>query len=112
MTKLILHPMKEVKIIIEGEQLKYVTDILEDIETSGYTVFQNISGKGHHGLHAAGAANSMFNEMEGLVMILTVVPEDKVDPILAGLSPVFEKDTGVIFVSDVSVSRREYFSGE
>lgn len=112
MTKLILHPMKEVKIIIEGEQLKFVTDILDEIETSGFTIFQNISGKGHHGLHAAGAASSMINEMEGLVMILTVIPEDKVDPILAGLSPVFEKDTGVIFVSDVSVSRKEYFANE
>jgi hypothetical protein len=51
----------------------------------------------------------MFSELESLVMIMTVVPEEKVDPILAGLRPLFDRHSGVMFVSDVAVSRREYF---
>jgi hypothetical protein len=62
--------------------------------------------KGHHGLREA---HFMFNEQESLVMIMTVVPEDKVEPILAGLRPLFERHSGVMFVGDVSVSRRDYF---
>ncbi len=42
-------------------------------------------------------------------MIMTVVPEEKVQPILAGLGPFFERYAGVMFVADVSVSRQEYF---
>jgi hypothetical protein len=53
----------------------------------------------------------MFNEMDSLVMLVTVVPQEKVEPILAGLQPIFDRYTGVMFVSDVSVSRAEYFSG-
>jgi hypothetical protein len=34
---------------------------------------------------------------------------DKVEPILAGLRPLFERHSGVMFVSDVAVSRQEYF---
>jgi hypothetical protein len=34
-----------------------------------------------------------------------------VEPILAGLRPLFARHTGVMFVSDVTVSRVEYFSG-
>jgi hypothetical protein len=32
-----------------------------------------------------------------------------VEPILAGLRPLFERYSGVMFVSDVAVSRRDYF---
>ena len=42
-------------------------------------------------------------------MIMAVVPEEKVEPVLAGLRPLFDRYSGVMFVSDVAVSRREYF---
>src|SRR5512144_1163926 len=106
MTYLKLHAMKEIRIIIQGEHLKFATDLLDD-KATGYTIIHNISGKGHHGFHTA---HPMFNEMESLVMLMTVVSQDRVDPILAGLKPLFERYPGVMFVSDVAVSRLEYFS--
>ena len=108
MTGLTLHPMKEIRIIIQGEHVKFATDLLDSIKATGYTIFHNISGKGHHGFHTA---HPMFNEMDSLVMLVPVVPQGKVEPILAGLQPLFDRYTGVMFVSDVSVSRAEYFSG-
>ena len=104
MNGLTLHPMKEIRIIIQGEQVKYVTDLLDNIKATGYTIIHNISGKGHHGFHTA---HPMFNEMDSLVMLMTVVPQEKVEPILAGLKPIFDRYSGVMFVSDVAVSRRE-----
>ena len=44
-----LYTMKEIKVIIEGEHLHFVTDVLDRIKASGYTIFSNISGKGHSG---------------------------------------------------------------
>ena len=108
MNSLTLHPMKEIRIVIQGEHLKFATDLLDSVKATGYTVIHNISGKGHHGFHSA---HPMFNEMDSLVMLMTVVPQEKVKPILAGLKPIFERYTGVMFVSDVAVSRVEYFSG-
>ncbi len=108
MSQLTLHPMKEIRIIIQGEHLKFVTDILDTVKVTGYTIIHNISGKGQHGFHTA---HPMFNEMDSQVMLMTVVPEEKVEIILAGLTPLFDRYTGVMFVSDVAVSRREYFSG-
>jgi hypothetical protein len=52
----------------------------------------------------------MFNEMDSIVMLMSVVAQEKVEPILAGLKPLFDRYTGVMFVSDVAVSRVEYFS--
>jgi len=108
MSDLTLHPMKEIRIVIQGEHLKFVTDLLDKVQATGYTIVHNISGKGHHGFHTA---HPMFNEMDSLVMLMTVVPQEKVEPILAGLKPIFDRYTGVMFVSDVAVSRLEYFAG-
>jgi nitrogen regulatory protein PII len=108
MNNLTLHTMKEIRIIIQGEHVKFATDLLDGMEATGYTIIHNISGKGHHGFHTA---HPMFNDMDSLVMLMTVVSQGKVEPILAGLKPLFDRYTGVMFVSDVAVSRAEYFSG-
>ena len=106
MAALTLHPMKEIRVIVSGEHRLFVTELLDKVEATGYTIIGNISGKGHHGVREA---HFMFSEQESLVMIMAVVPEEKVEPVLAGLRPLFERHSGVMFVSDVSVSRREYF---
>lgn len=108
MNGLRLHPMKEIRIVIPGEQLSFATDLLDNVKATGYTIINNISGKGHHGFHTA---HPMFNETESLVMLMTVVSQDRVEPILAGLKPLFDHHAGVMFVSDVAVSRLEYFAG-
>lgn len=106
MSGLRLHPMKEIRVIIAGEHRAFVTELLDRVHASGYTIIGNISGKGHHGVREA---HFMFSEQESLEMILTVVPEEKVEPILAGMKPLFERHSGFMYVADVAVSREEYF---
>ncbi len=101
-----LFPMKEIKIIIEGEHIRFVTDVLDRIKASGYTVFTNISGKGHSGYHEG---HLMFNDTNSLQMVLTVVPEEKVEPILFALKPFLDRHSGSVFVLDASVLRPDHF---
>ncbi len=103
---LTLHPMKEIRVIVAGEHRAFVTELLDRVNATGYTIIGNVSGKGHHGVREA---HFMFSEQESLEMIMTVVPEEKVEPVLAGLRPLFERHSGVMFVADVTVSRQEYF---
>jgi len=106
MTGLTLHPMKEIRVIVGGDHRAFVTELLDKVGAKGYTVIGNVSGKGSHGYHES---HFLFNDQESLVMIMAVVPEDRVEPLLAGLKPLFDRHSGVMFVSDVSVSRRERF---
>jgi nitrogen regulatory protein PII len=106
MSTLKLHPMKEIKINIEGEHLSFVTDVLDTIQASGYTIFNNVSGKGHGGYHEG---HLMFNDTSSLQMVLAVVPEEKVEPILSGLLPFLERHSGSLFVIDACVLRKEHF---
>ena len=106
MGALTLHPMKEIRVIVAGEHRAFVTELLDQVKATGYTIIGNVSGKGHHGVREA---HFMSSEQESLEMIMTVVPEEKVEPILAGLRPLFERHSGMMLVTDVTVSRQEYF---
>jgi nitrogen regulatory protein PII len=106
MTSLILYPMKEIRVVVPGDLKAFVTELFDKVHATGYTIVGNVSGKGHNGIREA---HYMFTDQESLVMIMTVVPPEKVDPILAGLGPLFERYSGVVVVADVAVSRRDYF---
>lgn len=107
MAGLTLHPMKEIKIVVQGEQLKFVTELLDRTGATGYTIINNVSGKGHDGFHEG---HLVFDDTSSQVIVFTVVPDSKVEPILAGLGPLFHRHSGAMFVSDVAVSRREHFT--
>lgn len=109
MAGLTLHPMKEIKIVVQGEQLKFVTELLDRTGATGYTIINNVSGKGHDGFHEG---HLVFDDTSSQVIVFTVVPDSKVEPILAGLGPLFHRHSGAMFVSDVAVSRREHFTLE
>ena len=99
--------MKEIKIVVQGEQLKFVTELLDRTGSTGYTIINNVSGKGHDGFHEG---HLVFDDTSSQVIVFTVVPDSKVEPILAGLGPLFHRHSGAMFVSDVAVSRREHFT--
>ncbi|NPB08708.1 MAG: P-II family nitrogen regulator [Aquificae bacterium] len=107
MKKLNLYDMKKVEIIVRGEHLESVIDILESAGVSGYTIIHNLSGKGQHGFHEG---HLMFNEEDVLDMVISVMPEEKVEVVLEGLRVFLNRHSGVVFVSDVKVSRLEKFS--
>ena len=104
-----LHSMKEIKIIIDGEYVHFITNVLDRIKASGYTIFENISGKGHDGFHEG---HLMFNDTNSLQMVLTIVPEEKLDPILSGIKPFLERHSGSLFVLDTSVLRPDHFNSK
>lgn len=66
-----------------------------------------VSGLGHHGYHQG---RLLFNQQAALELIITVVPDDKVEALLAGLRRLLDASPGVLFVTETFVSRPEYFS--
>ena len=94
--------VKKLEIILEGEHQVFVTDLLDRSGVTGYTIFNNLSGKGSHGFHEG---HLMFNEDDVLIMIVVAVPEDLVKPILEGLAPFYNEHSGVVFISEIQVTR-------
>jgi nitrogen regulatory protein PII len=108
MKTLNLSSVKKLEIIISGEHQTFATDLLNNAGVKGYTIINNLSGKGQHGFHEG---HLMFNEEDVLVMIIAAVTEELVEPILEGLEPFYSEHSGVVFVSDIQVTRLVKFGG-
>ncbi len=102
MKNLNFSPLKKLEIIFEGAHQEFATDLLDRAGVSGYTIINNLSGKGRHSFHEG---RLMFNEEAVLIMIIVAVPEELVKPILEGYAPFFSEHTGVVFISDIQVTR-------
>ena len=50
-SKVILHSMKKIEVIVTGENESLISNMLNDANISGFTLLRNVSGKGHHGFH-------------------------------------------------------------
>ncbi|CAM2766115.1 P-II family nitrogen regulator [Legionella worsleiensis] len=101
-----LHPMKKIEIIVAGDQEHFITSMMEEACISGFTLIRNISGKGHHGFHEG---KVMFNEKSSLILFIAVAPEEEIATLALGMKTLFQNQSGVMFVSDVSVARLDYF---
>ena len=100
MRRRILNTMKRLEIVLEQDQVDVVRGVLEQHAT-GYTVFPNCIGFGHHG------------RREGdLVLLVTVVTRDHADPILDAVLPLLDQRSGVVLITDVQVLRGDYFVPE
>ena len=104
-----LHPVKKIEIIVRGEKEPFVRDLLDDSQVSGYTIHHNVTGRGEHGFHEG---RLLFNDRDSLVMFFAVAGEETIQTIVDGLTPLFEKSSGVMFVSETSVVRLDKFIPE
>ena len=109
MSSLNFSSLKKLEIILDGEHREFATDILDRAGVKGYTIINNLSGKGSHGFHQG---HLMFNEDDVLIMIIAAVPESLVEPILTGFAPFYNENSGVVFVSDIQVTRLVKFSNQ
>jgi len=106
-SKVTLHSMKKIEVIVSGENESLISKMLNDANVSGFTLIRNVSGKGHRGFHEG---KLLFNDKAVLVMFIAVAPEGAIANIAIGMKSLLEKSSGVMFVSDVSVARVDYFS--
>jgi len=101
MRRRILNTMKRLEIVLERDQIPMVCGVLSEHAT-GYTIIPEVTGYGHHGTRKEGE----------VVVVVTVVTRDHVDPILDILGPLLDQRSGVVLISDVQVLHAEHFVPE
>ena len=98
--------MHKIEVVVGGDDVPAVRDLFTQAGVTGWTGIDNVSGLGHGGYHSG---RQLFNDRDALTMLITVAPDDKIAPLVAGLRALLEERPGVMFVTDTSVSRPEYF---
>ena len=107
MTAPVLTKMTKIEVVVPGSDAPSVRELIQSVGATGYTSLSGVSGLGHHGYRQG---RLLFNQQAALELIITVVPEEKVDALLAGLRPLLDSSSGVMFVTETFVSRPDYFS--
>ncbi len=102
-----LTKMTKVEVVVSGHDAPAVRELIDSVGATGYTSLSGVSGLGHHGYHQG---RLLFNQQATLELIITVVPDTRVEALLAGLRPLLDSTSGVLFVTDTYVSRPDYFS--
>lgn len=99
--------MTKVEVVVPGSEAPAVRELFTSTGATGWTSVSGVSGLGHGGFHQG---RLLFNEHAALELLITVLADEKVDALLAGLRPLLEASSGVMFLSDTYVSRPEYFA--
>ena len=107
MTTVGLAKMTKIEVVVSGGDAPAVREMIRSVGATGFTSLSGVSGLGHGGYHQG---RLLFNQQATLELIITVVPEDKVEALLAGLRPLLDASSGVMFVTETFVSRPDYFS--
>lgn len=102
-----LTPMTKIEVIMDGADEAAVRSLFLGAGASGYTAVTGVSGFGHHGHHQG---RMLFNDRASLSMLITVVPNDRAEVVVAGIRRLLDERRGVLFVTPTAVSRPEYFS--
>lgn len=102
-----LQRMIKLEVVVEGSEMPAVTDLFVSAGVTGYTSVAVTAGLGHSGPREG---RLLFNDQASLVMLVTVTPFERAEPILEGLRTLFETQSGVVFASETYVSRPEYFT--
>jgi PII-like signaling protein len=101
-----LTPMVKVEVVVDAGDVDFVEQLLVAEGVTGWTAMPGIAGFGHHG---RSEGRLLFNERSGPTMLVAVLGPEHLDGVVAGLRAWLEGHRGVLFVSQVLVSRPEYF---
>jgi hypothetical protein len=101
-----LTEMVKVEVVVDSTDITFVERLLQAEGVTGWTAVNGLAGFGHGGRHEG---RLLFNETGGQSMLISVLPEGRLEGVLAGLRALFERRPGVMFVSPVFVSRAGYF---
>lgn len=98
--------MARIEVVVDGDDVPTIRDLLLGAGAKGYTALHGVSGFGHSGAHEG---RLLFNDRNSLSLVISVVPIESAQAIVAGIRRLLDEHHGVVMVSETQVSRADYF---
>jgi nitrogen regulatory protein PII len=89
--------VQKVEIIIDSSYLQETLNILEKIKVSGYTIFNQTSGKGDRGE----SGDDFFCNFQSTYIITVCTDDEQVNSLQEMLKPLLVKVGGICLISNV-----------
>ena len=100
------HKAKRVEITIEAPMERRLTQALDAAGITGYTLLPVLGGSGRSG---AWSREGQVSRAGGMVMLVCIVREERLDVLLQAAFNMLERHIGVVCVTDCDVLRAERF---
>lgn len=91
--------MKKLEIIIEAVEKKSVLRILNELDIRGYTIINEIHGKGKQGTRRGSELTNILRNS----MIIVVDEPEIINTIITRVKEILENYSGIMFLSDVEI---------
>ncbi len=92
-----MKPVSKVEIIIDALEVEHVVKFLDEIGVSGYSIINDVIGKGHRGVRSGYEFADLFKNS----YIMVVCDEKEMHRIVEAIRPIIKKFGGICIVSDV-----------
>ncbi len=92
-----MKPVSKVEIIIDSLEVESVVKLLDEVGVSGYSIINNVNGKGSRGVRTGDVFTDLFQSS----YILVVCEEKMMHKIVEAIRPIIKKFGGICIVSDV-----------
>jgi nitrogen regulatory protein PII len=103
-----MQQVNKVEIIISTLELREVTDILDSLQVSGYTVIENVSGKGRRGV----VYNDLGRVFSNSYITTVCTQEKQISYLIGDILPILKKIGGVCLVTKASLALSDKLSNE
>lgn len=100
------HQAKRVEITIESVMESRLTKALIGAGVTGFTILPVLGGSGRSGLWSR---DGQVTRAGGMVAVVCIIREEKLDDLLDAAFAVVERHIGVVSVTDCEVLRAERF---
>lgn len=100
------HQAKRVEITIEAVMESRLTKAMIDAGVTGFTVLPVLGGSGRSGLWSR---EGQVSRAGGMVCVVCIVRQEKLDELLEAAFAVVERHIGVVSITDCEVLRAERF---
>ena len=87
----------KVEIITDALEVENVTKLIDEIGVSGYSIIEDVIGKGHRGVRSGYELTDLFKN----TYIMVVCNEVEMHKIVEAIRPIIKKFGGMCIVSDV-----------
>jgi len=91
-----MESVKRVEVVVDSVEVRRVTEALESVGVSGYTVIPTVSGHGERGFRDGDGVSGVFENS----YVLTTCPPEQLQRVIEAIRPLLQETGGICLVSD------------
>ena len=99
-------PKTRIEIVVEAPSLRRLTELLDRLPVTGYTVLTAVAGRGNQG---GWSREGQVSSASGMAVVVCITDPDRVDDVLGPIYALVSRQIGIVTISDVHVIRKDHF---